>query len=105
MVVSDDIDTQMLTGVEFYFKYGCNDKDTDWPRAQSVLFQYSTNGGIIWNLIKEIHYSDTSKVRFVSFNEKNMSLILRVFSSAFVYIRKYTKKNKYFFFRIKRNAY
>lgn len=91
MVVSDDIDTQMLTGVEFYFKYGCNDKDTDWPRAQSVLFQYSTNGGIIWNLIKEIHYSDTSKVRFVSFNEKNMSLILRVFSSAFVYIRKYTK--------------
>lgn len=92
MVVSDDIDTQMLTGAEFYFKYGCNDKDTDWPRAQSVLFQYSTNGGIIWNLIKEIHYSDTSKVRFVSFNEKNISLILRVFSSAFVYIRKYTKK-------------
>lgn len=92
MVVSDDIDTQMLTGAEFYFKYGCNDKDTDWPRAQSVLFQYSTNGGIIWNLIKEIHYSDTSKVRFVSFNEKNMSLILRVFSSAFVYIRKYTTK-------------
>lgn len=92
MVVSDDIDTQMLTGAEFYFKYGCNDRDTDWPRAQSVLFQYSTNGGIIWNLIKEIHYSDTSKVRFVSFNEKNMSLILRVNSSAFVYIRKYTKK-------------
>lgn len=92
MVVSDDIDTQMLTGVEFYFKYGCNDRDTDWPRAQSVLFQYSTNGGIIWNLIKEIHYSDTSKVRFVSFNEKNISLILRVFSSAFVYIRKYTQK-------------
>lgn len=66
MVVSDDIDTQMLTGAEFYFKYGCNDKETDWPRAESVLFQYSTNGGIIWNLIKEIHYSDTSKVRFFS---------------------------------------
>lgn len=86
MVVSDDIDTQMLTGVEFYFKYGCNDKETDWPRAESVLFQYSTNGGIIWNLIKEIHYSDTSKVRFVSSNGKNMFIFLFL---QFLYISEY----------------
>ena len=63
MVVSDDIDTRMLIGAEFYFKYGCTNEQTDWPRSESVLFQYSKNGGIIWNLIKEIHYSDTTKVR------------------------------------------
>lgn len=37
-----------------------------WPRHHSVLLQYSGNGGITWNLLKEIHYSDTAGVRFFS---------------------------------------
>jgi hypothetical protein len=34
-----------------------------WPRDHSVLLQYSSNGGITWDLLKEIHYPDTSQAR------------------------------------------
>ena len=88
--MTEDIDTSMLTTAEFYFKYGCHDasahsfgvvekgltlgskartSDTGdkglgtWPRDHSVLMQYSTNGGISWSLLKEIHYPDTEGVR------------------------------------------
>ena len=90
LAVTEDIDTTMLTTAEFYFKYGCHDvaangfdvvdksltlggkgktldagqKDAGtWPRDHSVLLQYSTNGGISWTLLKEIHYPDTEGVR------------------------------------------
>ncbi|KAK3103287.1 hypothetical protein FSP39_018199 [Pinctada imbricata] len=66
MIVSRDIDTSMLESVEFYFKYGCNGKVFDWPRSESVLLQYSTNGGITWNLLKEIHYTNHTDSRFFS---------------------------------------
>lgn len=35
-------------------------------REEGILLQYSTNGGIFWELLKEIHYSPYSRPRFVS---------------------------------------
>ncbi|XP_021361182.1 reelin-like [Mizuhopecten yessoensis] len=64
MVVSRDIDTSMLDTMEFSFKFGCNGEVLDWPRSESVLLQYSTNGGITWNLLKEIHYHSHHGARF-----------------------------------------
>ena len=64
MIISRDIDTTMLNTVEFYFLYGCNGKKVTWPRKESVLLQYSTNGGITWNLLKEMHYRNESEPRY-----------------------------------------
>ena len=64
MIVSRDIDTTMLNTIEFYFLYGCNGKEMSWPRKESVLLQYSTNGGITWNLLKELHYRNESAPRY-----------------------------------------
>ena len=66
MIVSHDIDTSMLNTVEFYFLYGCNGKEMSWPRKESVLLQYSTNGGITWNVLQELHYRNESAPRFFS---------------------------------------
>ena len=64
MAVTQDIDTSMLNTIEFYFQYGCHGKDSDWPRSHSVLLQYSTNGGITWKLLKELHYRNETGVRY-----------------------------------------
>ncbi|KAL5013759.1 hypothetical protein ScPMuIL_008029 [Solemya velum] len=64
--VTKDIDTTMLNTIEFYFKYGCDGKQFDWPRSESVLLQYSRNGGITWHLLKEIHYRNETGRRFFS---------------------------------------
>ncbi|KAL3853203.1 hypothetical protein ACJMK2_016762, partial [Sinanodonta woodiana] len=66
MAVTRDIDTSMLNTIEFYFLYGCNGGDLNWPRKESVLLQYSKNGGITWNLLKELHYRNESGPRFFS---------------------------------------
>ncbi|XP_059179610.1 reelin-like [Physella acuta] len=64
VAATKDMDTSMLVSMEFYFKYGCGSEAPFWPRNQSVLLQYSINGGIIWKLIKEIHFSNTSQPKF-----------------------------------------
>ncbi|CAG5116142.1 unnamed protein product, partial [Candidula unifasciata] len=64
MAVTQDMDTTMLVSAEFYFKYGCGSEAPFWPRNQSVLLQYSVNGGITWKLLKEIHFSNTSAPKF-----------------------------------------
>ncbi|VDI77295.1 reelin [Mytilus galloprovincialis] len=66
LAVSRDIDSSMLQAVEFYFKYGCNGNEKFWPRSESVLLQYSINGGITWNLLKEINYRNQSEPKFFS---------------------------------------
>ncbi|KAL4226959.1 hypothetical protein ACF0H5_014936 [Mactra antiquata] len=66
MAVTRDLDTSMLTSIEFYFLYGCNGKEVVWPRKESVLLQYSNNGGITWELLKELHYRNESTPRFFS---------------------------------------
>ena len=65
MAVTRDLDTTMLDTIEFYFLYGCNGKKMEWPRRESVLLQYSINGGIHWSLVKELHYRNDSRPRFV----------------------------------------
>jgi len=64
LAVTRDLDTSMLHTIEFYFKYGCNGGPTDWPRRESVLLQYSNNGGITWKLVKELHYRNETKPRY-----------------------------------------
>ncbi|XP_050414411.2 reelin isoform X2 [Patella vulgata] len=66
MAVTKDIDTSMLTTIEFHFRYGCDGKQFDWPRTHSVLLQYSSNGGITWKLLQELHYRNESGNRFFS---------------------------------------
>lgn len=63
MAVTRDLDTTMIDTIEFYFLYGCNGKKMKWPRRESVLLQYSNNGGIHWSLVKELHYRNDSKPR------------------------------------------
>ena len=66
MVVSENMDTTMISAVEFYFKYACKGESLAWPRRHSVLLQYSINGGITWNLLQEIHYKNDSDTRYVN---------------------------------------
>ncbi|XP_060574508.1 reelin-like isoform X2 [Ruditapes philippinarum] len=66
MAVTRDLDTSMLNTIEFDFLYGCKGKKIEWSRNQSVLLQYSNNGGITWNLVKELHYPNVTKPRFFS---------------------------------------
>ncbi|XP_052214464.1 reelin-like isoform X1 [Dreissena polymorpha] len=66
MAVTRDLDTTMLTSVEFYFLFGCNGSKMEWPRKDSVLLQFSTNGGITWKLLKELHYRNDTIARFFS---------------------------------------
>ncbi|ESO91434.1 hypothetical protein LOTGIDRAFT_228850 [Lottia gigantea] len=68
MGVTKDIDTSMLNTIEFYFRYGCKGKESDWPRTHSVLLQYSSNGGITWKLLQELHYRNETGKRFFSIN-------------------------------------
>ena len=88
MIISRDIDTTMLNTVEFYFLYGCNGKKVTWPRKESVLLQYSTNGGITWNLLKEMHYRNESEPRytFCPFDKSNS-----LYSDGFSLTDKYNK--------------
>ena len=56
MAVTRDLDMSMSSFLQFVFKYGCDDRDHDWPIEHMVLVQYSINGGISWKLLDEIHY-------------------------------------------------
>ena len=76
-----DLDTTMLNTIEFYFLYGCNEKNVEWPRGQSVLVQYSINGGITWSLVKELHYQNSTTPRYLHFFLvlQNMNFIMQIF--------------------------
>ena len=59
MLVSQDLDVSMSMYIQFYFRYGCKaEQQGAWPREQSVLVQYSNNGGISWHLVREIHHKN-----------------------------------------------
>ncbi|OXB71770.1 UNVERIFIED_CONTAM: hypothetical protein H355_005659, partial [Colinus virginianus] len=66
-LVSWDLDTTWVDFVQFYIQIGgesssCNKPDS---REEGVLLQYSNNGGINWQLLAEMYFSDFSKPRFV----------------------------------------
>lgn len=65
-LVSWDLDTTWVDFVQFYIQIGgetssCNQPDS---REEGVLLQYSNNGGINWQLLAEMYFSDFSKPRY-----------------------------------------
>ncbi|KAK3762808.1 hypothetical protein RRG08_040503 [Elysia crispata] len=66
IAVTQDMDSTIVTHIEFHFRYGCGDQSELWPREYSVLLQYSTNGGIQWKLVREIHFTNVSQPKFYS---------------------------------------
>jgi hypothetical protein len=79
MAVTRDLDTSMLNTIEFDFLYGCKGKKIEWSRNQSVLLQYSNNGGITWNLVKELHYPNVTKPRYLKFYYTDNSFFCFIF--------------------------
>ncbi|TRY95474.1 hypothetical protein DNTS_000445 [Danionella cerebrum] len=68
-LVTWDLDTEWAEFVQFYLRMGgagleCNQGDS---REEGLLLQYSIDGGISWNLIAEMYFSDFTKPRFVHF--------------------------------------
>ena len=65
MAITEDFDVSMATYIQFTFKYGCQDEKTEWQKDESVVLQYSTNGGMWWSLLKEVFYPVDSQPRHV----------------------------------------
>ncbi|MEJ1272528.1 solute carrier family 26 member 5 [Cricetulus griseus] len=64
LLVTVDLNLTSAEFIQFYFMYGC--LITPSNRNQGVLLEYSTNGGITWNLLMEIFYDQYSKPGFVN---------------------------------------
>lgn len=71
MLTSNDMDLTEADYLQFHIIYGCIVHPTH--RNQSVLVQYSTNGGVQWKLIEEMVYDQYLESRYGVF-----SLILEV---------------------------
>lgn len=65
-LVSWDLDTQWVDFIQFYIRIGGNTGSCNTPdsREEGVLLQYSNNGGITWNLLSEMYFSDFSQPRY-----------------------------------------
>ncbi|XP_054717283.1 reelin-like [Uloborus diversus] len=58
MAVTQDLDLSAAQYVQFTLKYGCHSSvPATVTRGNGILIQYSNNGGITWNLLKELHFS------------------------------------------------
>ena len=55
MAVTRELDVSMAKYIQFHFRFGCEPIVHNWPREHTVLLQYSTNGGIVWNLLEDLH--------------------------------------------------
>ncbi|XP_078679043.1 reelin-like [Branchiostoma floridae x Branchiostoma belcheri] len=67
-LVSLDMDSTEVNFIQFYIRLGGGDpKECNSPdrREEGVLLQYSNDGGISWELLRELYYADYSSVRFV----------------------------------------
>ena len=60
-LISRDLDLTQADFVQFYIQIGgpsgalCNGAD---DRSEGILLQQSNDGGITWQLLKELHYDD-----------------------------------------------
>ncbi|XP_038061332.1 reelin-like [Patiria miniata] len=63
-LITTDLDLTHGTHIQFYIRYGCLSLPTQ--RSHNVLLQYSTDGGVHWALLTELHYSRYSIPSFVS---------------------------------------
>ena len=70
MAITEDLDVTMSTYIQFTFKYGCQNEKSDWLKDESVLLQYSRNGGLWWLLLEEIHYPADSEAKYVKSTQK-----------------------------------
>ncbi|XP_068201519.1 reelin-like [Palaemon carinicauda] len=90
LATTADLDMTSGKFIQFNLKMGCKRQEThhnknsaetllEWHvlptsgeassyRHHSILIQYSTSGGIIWNVLKEIHYRETPEPIFISIN-------------------------------------
>lgn len=58
-LVTKDLDTQHADFLQFYLRIGGLGKDScngAENRKESVLLQFSADGGITWTLLKELHH-------------------------------------------------
>ena len=63
MAVTIDLDVSMSSYIQLSFQYGCRGEEHVWPKENSVLLQYSTNGGVWWSLLHEFHFTPAEKTR------------------------------------------
>ncbi|XP_039625794.1 reelin isoform X1 [Polypterus senegalus] len=63
-LVTVDLNLTNADFIQFYFMYGCLIPPSN--RNQGVLLEYSTNGGISWNMLTEIFYDQYSKPGFLN---------------------------------------
>ena len=64
--VTRDLDTQWDDYLQFYVRIGGTDTllcRGSTVRQENVLVQFSTNGGITWSLLKELHAEDYRQQR------------------------------------------
>ncbi|XP_074645991.1 reelin-like [Tubulanus polymorphus] len=66
LLETQELDTSHLLYTQFYIQYGCRQVPDSWPVSHSVLLQFSTNAGVDWVTVKEIHH-DESKRQFRRF--------------------------------------
>ncbi|XP_050716652.1 reelin-like isoform X2 [Eriocheir sinensis] len=59
-----------------YLEGKTNSEKKEHPRAHGVLVQYSTNGGLTWGLLKEIHFKPHPQPVFVSISLPDFPLAL-----------------------------
>ncbi|XP_033646479.1 reelin-like isoform X1 [Asterias rubens] len=63
-LTTTDFDLSQGLHIQFYLRYGCLNMPTQ--RKHNVLLQYSTDGGINWTLLTELHYDRYAAPSFVS---------------------------------------
>lgn len=54
--MTKDLDTRRADFLQFYLRIGNGDRDCNGgdQRSEGVIFQYSNNGGVTWNLLDEL---------------------------------------------------
>jgi len=67
MIVSRDLDLTMALYLQFSLKFGCDDADDDdsGPDGHSVIVQFSSNGGVVWQFLQELHFANTTEPKCV----------------------------------------
>src|SRR6218665_3140728 len=74
MAVTVDMDVSMALYLQFSLKYGCHNQINDWPKNHQVLIQYSSNGGILWKYLHEIHYHSNGDPKYVHVKSRMSAL-------------------------------
>lgn len=73
MAVTADLDVSMSTHIQFVFKFGCQDERAEWPKDEDVILQFSTNGGMWWSLLRELHHTPDTKPRYPTSGRRQCS--------------------------------